>query len=107
MGLPFWQRWGTQHGGKKMPVTYFCTDADGNTYNRFSKDHEVPRYVSAAINRPKGEAASKGGVGYTSGRLPKHGPADFIYYSNGGGVWTCEQVPVRAYLGRHKAEPGV
>lgn len=88
--------------------TYFCTDSDGNTYNRYSAGHDAPRYVAATIVRPKGGKATKNGISYSSKPHLNAGTWD-IELPNGykkpkiAGV--SEAAAVRAYPGRHTAEP--
>jgi len=88
-------------------ITYFCTDADGNVYSRYSVRHTAPIYGRAVIRREQGKPVpGKNYISYTGRPVSTHGP------SQDGVMWgtkaprTVEVVAVRAYPGRHAVEPG-
>jgi hypothetical protein len=92
-------------------ITYFCTDSDGNVYNRYSAGHTAARYTHAVVHRRLGRKASKAGVSYASRR----DLAEKNYAATTTSVWdfdtrswvdgACDLVEVRAYPGRHAVEP--
>jgi hypothetical protein len=86
-----------------MAITYFCNDADGNLYTRFSKNHLIPLYRAAAVFRSaerRPAPASKAQVSYAKEASYARVEANRRRYFD-----ATEIVEVRGYVGRHTQEP--
>lgn len=97
-------------------ITYFCTDSHGNTYSRYSAQHNQPIYTWAVAFRQRGSTApvGKGEVSYSSRReLAVTNASRTCLNSND---WAAKRgdtdvyrvydlMEVRAYPGRLTSEP--
>jgi hypothetical protein len=81
-------------------ITYFCTDATGQTWNRYSSGHQEAHYFTACIVRGGDRPTRKNDVSYSA--TVARPPSWVRQYPD---KYTADIVDVRAYHGNWKHEP--